>query len=153
MSYQGIKNDLITFYCGIGYYWVDALSFIQPILYWWTFGLSPNSALKKVSQSVAFFFSLFFFFFCVCVFRLLGESAQSNIINPVSQSVLLLSRIRLFARQASLSITNSKSLLKLMSIELVMPCNHFTLCRPLLLLPSIFPSIKVFSNESALRIR
>ena len=65
MSYQGIKNDLITFYCGIGYYWVDALSFIQPILYWWTFGLSPNSTLKKVSQSVAFFFSLFFFL-CVC---------------------------------------------------------------------------------------
>ena len=55
--------------------------------------------------------------------------------------------------QASLSITNSQSLLKLMSIELVMPSNHHTLCRPLLLLPSIFPSIRVFSNESALHIR
>jgi len=56
------------------------------------------------------------------------------------------------ARQASLSIANSQGLLKLMSIELVMPSNHFILCRPLLLLPSIFPSIKVFSNESVLRI-
>ena len=55
--------------------------------------------------------------------------------------------------QASLSITNSWSLLKLMSIELVMPSNHLILCRPLLLLPSIFPSIRVFSNESALCIR
>ena len=57
------------------------------------------------------------------------------------------------ACQASLFITNSWSLLKLMSIESVMPSNHLILCRPLLLLPSIFPSIRVFSNESALRIR
>ena len=57
------------------------------------------------------------------------------------------------ALQASLSITNSWSLLKLMSIELVIPSNHFILCYPLLLLPSIFPSIRVFSNESALCIR
>ena len=52
-----------------------------------------------------------------------------------------------------MSITNSRSLPKLMSIELVMPSNHLILCHPLLLLPSIFPSIRVFSNESALRIR
>ena len=57
------------------------------------------------------------------------------------------------ARQASLSITNSQNLLKLMSIELVMPSNHLILCHPLLLLPSIFPGIRVFSSESALRIR
>ena len=57
------------------------------------------------------------------------------------------------AHQASLSITNSQSLLKLMSIELVMPSNHPILCRPLLLLPSIFPSIRAFSRESALHIR
>ena len=57
------------------------------------------------------------------------------------------------AHQASLSITNSQSLLKLMSIELVMPSNHLILCRPLPLLPSIFPSIRVFSNKSLLRIR
>ena len=55
--------------------------------------------------------------------------------------------------QDSLSITNSGSLPKLMSIEWVMPSNHLILCRPLLLLPSIFPNIRVFSNESALRIR
>ena len=74
-------------------------------------------------------------------------------------SVQLLSCVWLFvtsrtaARQASLSITNSQSLLKLMSIESVMPSNHLILCHPLLLLPSIFPSIRVFSNESVLCIR
>ena len=57
------------------------------------------------------------------------------------------------ARQASLSITNSWSLLKLMSIELVMPSSHLILCHPLILLPSTFPNIRVFSNESALHIR
>ena len=76
-----------------------------------------------------------------------------------SQSVKLLSHIRLFATpwttagQASLSITNSRSLLKLMSVELVMPFKHLILCHPFLLLPPIFPSIRVFSNESVLRIR
>ena len=55
--------------------------------------------------------------------------------------------------QVSLSVTNSRSLLKLMSTESGMPSNHLILCRPLLLLPSIFPSIRVFSNESALHIR
>ena len=74
-------------------------------------------------------------------------------------SVQSLSHVRLFAtpwtaaHQASLSITNSRSLLKLTSIELVMTSNHLILCRPLLLPPSIFPSIRVFSNESILRIR
>ena len=57
------------------------------------------------------------------------------------------------AQQASLSITNSRSSLKLMSIELVIPSNHLILCRPLLLPPSIFPSIRVFSNESVLLTR
>ena len=57
------------------------------------------------------------------------------------------------ARQASLSITNSQSSLKLTSIESVMPSSHLILCHPLLLLPSVFPSIRVFSNESALCIR
>jgi len=72
-------------------------------------------------------------------------------------SVQSLSHVRLFpwttARQASLSITNSQSLVKVISIESLMPSDHFILCRPLLLLPSIFPSIRVFSEESALRIR
>ena len=57
------------------------------------------------------------------------------------------------ARQASLSVTDSRSLLKLISIESVMPANHLFLCHPHILLPSVFPSIRVFSNESALRIR
>ena len=57
------------------------------------------------------------------------------------------------ARQASLSVTNSQSLFKPMSFESVMPSNHLILCHPLFLLPSVFPSIRVFSNESALRIR
>ena len=74
-------------------------------------------------------------------------------------SVQSLSRVRFSAapwtatRQASLSITNSRSTPKPMPIVSVMPSNHLILCRPLLLLPSIFPSIRVFSNESALRIR
>ena len=78
--------------------------------------------------------------------------------NCTTSSVQRLSRVWIFAipwtaaRQASLSITNSQSLLKLMSIELVMPSNHLILCHPLLLLPSIFPSIRVFSKELALCI-
>ena len=74
-------------------------------------------------------------------------------------SVQSLSHVQLFAtpwtaaHQASLSITNTQSLLRLMSIELVMPSNHLILCHPFLLLPSVFPSIRVFSNESVLHIR
>ena len=77
----------------------------------------------------------------------------------IFSSVQSLSRVWLFvipwtaARQSSLSITNSQSLLKLMIIESVMPSNHLILCRPLLLLPSIFPRVRVFSNESLLCIR
>ena len=94
-------------------------------------------------------------------FRITGGGIRDT--NNQSQwyffsSVQLLSCVRLCnpwtaARQASLSITNSQSLLKLMSIESVMPSNHLILCRPLLLPPSIFPSIRVFSNELVLRIR
>ena len=74
-------------------------------------------------------------------------------------SVQSCSTVRLFAtpwtakHQASLSITNSRSLLKLVSVESVMPSNHLILCRPLLLLPPIPPSIRVFSDDSALRMR
>ena len=73
-------------------------------------------------------------------------------------SVQSLSHVRLFvtpwiaAHQASLSITNTQSLLKLMSMESVMPSNHLILCCPLPLLPSIFPSIRIFSNESILEM-
>ena len=84
---------------------------------------------------------------------------QSQSLQFTFSSVQSLSCVRFFetpwtaARQASLSITNSRSSPKLTSIESVMPSNHLILCCPLLLLPSIFPSIRVFSNESALCIR
>ena len=89
------------------------------------------------------------------------EIPQKNKIKlpSVCQSLQSLSHVRLFAtpwitaRQASLSITNSQSSLKLMSIESVMPSNHLILCRPLLLLPPVSPSIRVFSNESTLHMR
>ena len=107
----------------------------------------------------------------VCHFLLWGSSwpkDQTHVsclagrfltIEPSVQLVQSLSHVQLFvtpwtaASQASLSIINSWSLLKLMSIESVMPSNHLILCDPLLLPPSIFPSIRVFSNESVLRIR
>ena len=84
---------------------------------------------------------------------------QEDTTSHLLSSVELLSRVRLFAtpwiaaRQASLSITNSQSLPKLMCIESVMPSSHLILCRPLLLLPPIPPSIRVFSNESTLHMR
>ena len=86
------------------------------------------------------------------------ETVYSECISSV-RSVQLLSHVRLFVTpwtavcQASLSITNSQSLLRLMSIESVMPSNHLILCHPLLLPPSVFTSIRVFSNESVLHIR
>ena len=92
------------------------------------------------------------------LYFLLGNSISPSLSNSLS-SVQLLSHVRLFATpwtaacQASLSITNSQSLLKLISIESVMPSSHLLLCQPLLLLPSIFPSIRVFSDESVLQIR
>ena len=79
---------------------------------------------------------------------LIGDSSVQSL-----SHVWLFATLWTAAHQAFLSITNSWSLLKLMPIELVMPSNHLLLCHPLLLLPSIFPSIRVFSNESALLIR
>ena len=98
--------------------------------------------------------SLFCLTFCGCFYEIskTGTSVQFS-------SVQSLSHVQLFttpwttACQASLSITNCWSLPKPMSIKSVMPSKHLILCRPLLLLPSIFPSIRVFSNESALCIR
>ena len=87
------------------------------------------------------------------------KTCGSSFLTGNIRSVQLLSRVQLFAtpwtaaQQASLSVTNSQSLLKLMSIESVMPSNYLVLCHPLFLPPSIFPSIRVFSNESALCIR
>ena len=88
-------------------------------------------------------------------FQLINTKETREILKN-HHSVQLLTRVRLFvtpwtaARQASLSITNTQSLPKLMSIESVMPCNHLILCRPLLFLPSIFPSISLFKRVSSL---
>ena len=108
-----------------------------------------NSAAVDIELHASFWIKVFVFSRCMsgC-----GTAVQFS-------SVQLLSCVWLFvtpwttARQASLSITNSQSPLKPMSIELVIPSNHIILCHPLLLLPSMFPSIRVFSNESGLRIR
>ena len=89
----------------------------------------------------------------------MGVDIKSETFYHKFSSVQLLSHAQLFAtpwtatRQASLSITNSQSLLKLMSIESVMSSNHLILCHPLLLLPSIFSSIRVFANEPVFRTR
>ena len=107
--------------------------------------------IKRIIQYVTFV-SSFFLSIMFSRFIQIVERIQLS-------SVQLLSRVRLFvipwtaACQASLSIANSWSLLKLMSIELVMPSSHLILCCPLLLLPTIPPSIRVFSNESTLRMR
>ena len=96
---------------------------------------------------------------CRQILYQLSHKRSPRIQKWVSQSVQSLSRVWLFvtpwtaAHQASLSTTNSRNLLKLMSIQPVMPSNHLILCHPLLLLPLIFPDIRVFSNELALRIR
>ena len=102
-----------------------------------------------------------FFVFCFFQFikRVYWYTFREGMHNVTTSSVQSLSHVRLFAtpwtaaHQASLSITNSLGLFKLMSIELVMPSNHLILCHPLFFLPSIFPSIRVFSNELALHIR
>ena len=92
-------------------------------------------------------------------YRSVGSLTLTYMKENIFSLVQLLSRVQLFvttwtaARQASLSFTNSWSLLRVMSIELVMLSNHLILCHPLLLLPSIFPSTRVFSNESVLHIR
>ena len=86
---------------------------------------------------------------CVYVFVLVTQFSSVQLLSPVGLFVTAWTT----AHQASLSITNSRSLNKLMSIESVMPSNHLILCCPLLLFPSILPSIRVFPNESALRIR
>ena len=107
-----------------------------------------------------FLFPFWFFSVTCWLFRnVLFNLHVFTSLTVFSCSVQSLSRVWLFvtpwtaASQASLSITNSRSLFKCMSIELVMPSNHLILCRPLLLPPSIFPSIRVFSNESVLCIR
>ena len=112
-------------------------------------GLSFPSSEDKDRTQVSYIAGRFF---------TIEPPAEPLDINQFS-SVLSLSRVQLFAtpwtaaHQASLSINNCRSLPKLMSIESMIPSNDLILCCPLLLLPSIFPSIRIFSNESALRIR
>ena len=92
--------------------------------------------------------------FCSCSVNERGYwNFQLHSVCLVAQSCLTLCNPWSAARQASLSINNPRSLPKLITIELVMPSNHLILCRPRLLLPSIFPSIRVFSNNSTLHIR
>ena len=135
--------------------------------------LSPVQLFAKaLSYEIIFYFifnECFFFSSFPSNLLLRARKAEGDCLNsmpgnddgqyPFVLSVQSLSRVRLFAipsiaaHQASLSITNSLSLIKLMSIESVMPSDHLVLCHPLLLPLTIFPSIRVFSNESVPRIR
>ena len=121
---------------------VQSLSRVQLFVTPWTAASQSPLSIIKSQSLLKFMFSLF-----VLSLARVFSSVQS------------LSYVQLFATpwtavlQASLSTTSSQNLLKLMSIELVMPSNHLILCCPLLLLPPIFPSIRVFSNESVLCIR
>ena len=120
--------------------------------------VATNAIISFYGWVILHYIPLFIFFIHLSVDGLSDCMHVLAIVNQFS-SVQLLSCVRLFvtprtaAHQAFLSITNSRSLLKLMSIEWVMPSNHLIFCRPLLLLPSLFPSIRVFSNESVLCIR
>ena len=117
-------------------------------------GCSNNIPYDILSVFLSLGTCLFLIYIIMCTYVL-----SFNLTINTFSSVQSLCHVRLFATpgttalQVSLSFTNSQSLPKLMSIELVMPFNHLILCFPLLLLPSIFPSIRVFSNESALLIR
>ena len=127
--------------------------FSLPTMYYVTMQGHPDLNLNKIFISV----------FCLFLYRNLHctHSVPVAILRVVKiyPSVQLISRVWLFvtpwiaAHQASLSITKTRSSLRLTSIKLVMPSSHLILCRPLLLLPPIPPSIRVFSNESTLRMR
>ena len=106
--------------------------------------------ITKISFSYILFHSfLLLAIHSIRIYSFLSLAIQSFQCSVVSDSAIPWTA----ARQAFLSITNSRSLLKLMSIESMVPSNHLILCHPLLLLPSIFPSVRAFSNESALHIK
>ena len=167
LIYRGItwfrENVLKTIDSGLLFYCIILIVY-QKVNYY-HFQMIYSSSTCMVSSYISdqpssfqfrSFYPLFSLRDCFCILVVLSLTCYS----PVQfSSVQLLSRVRLFAtpwtaaRQASLSITNSWSLPKPMSIESVMPSNYLILCHPLLLPPSIFPSIRVFSNESALHIR
>ena len=121
--------------------------------------LSPSNSVKFFYKQNSFLWDSFTFPVATVLTRFWWTYFPHPDPEKLFSSVQLPSLVQLFPTpwtaeyQASLSINNSQSLFKLMSIELVMPSNHLILCRPLLLLPSIFPSIRVFSNESVLHIR
>ena len=164
-SKYGLQNLLSHKYFDIcwtiNFPWVQVVLMRHPVFLWLQ-GLWPN----KPSNTVTSTWSTLrkdscLLFHCsnhyVLPYQFLVT--KSMILAHQFSSVQSLSRVQLFAtpritaHQASLSITNSRSLPKLMSIESVMPSSHLILCRPLLLLPLIPPSIRVFSNESTLRMR
>ena len=144
LSYQGspsLSRQII-------FIWPSIDLIIQPF-YYWALVLLKFSELE-VGDSMMMLFLIRSYFTEPRVE--LHLFIQFSSVKPLSW-VWLFATPWTAAHQASLSITNFRSLLKLMSIESVMPSNHLILCRPLLLPPSIFPSIRVFSNESVLRIR
>ena len=136
---------------------------ISTTRYWWWKSDINNVKQQKLLVQLLFFLSLMrkvkYPSFALGIYFLQALSIKVHAKSKEGVSSVQFSRVRLFATPwtaaclASLSITNSRSLPKLMSIESVMPSNHPILCCPLLLLPSIFPNIRIFSNKWALRIR
>ena len=110
-------------------------------------GIYPDKTIIQKDTCTAVLIAALFTITMTCM------ETTSVQVNSLAQSCPTLCDPMNHSRQASLSITNSWSLLKLMSIESVTPSNHLILCRPLLLLPSVFPSIRVFSTESVFHIR
>ena len=164
LSYRSGEDEL----CGFSLcMYACVLSYIQLSVTPWTVPhqapLSMGFPGKNTGVDCHFLFQVIFLTqrLNLCLQHLLHWHTGSLPLSHLGNlsSVQSLSHVQIFAtpwtvaRQASLSITSSQSSCKLMSIESVMPSNHLILCRPLLLLPSIFPSIRVFSNESALHIR
>ena len=149
---------------GPGYFTLNSVQFLSRVRLLVTHGLqhARPPVLLRHHSILCLIVSWLSFFLCLCAhvaFSSYGTSLVGFVIKLLQFSSLqMLICVRLFAtpwttaHQASLSVTNSWSLLKLMSVESVMPSNNLILCHPLLL-PSIFPSIRVFSNESVLYIR
>ena len=136
-------HDDVTVNCWTAFHHMSKSQFIHLIIEGiWIFTVGPST--NKAARDIMYISWWRLHTFLLYLSVQFSHSAISDSAPPWTAAA---------AHQASLSITNSWSLLKFMSIELVMPSNHLILCCPLLLLPSIFPSIRVFSNKSVLRIR